>query len=92
MFTQDIVWDRVVLQSNWGHILFGLFSSLANTFWNFLCLAVTDPDIPCLVTYNNQSRKAEATTAGNNLGTTVDVNNLFKKTALLFLALLGTKT
>ena len=67
-----------------AHIAFGAVGALANAVGYFLGLPITNADVALLVSHHDKGGKTEPTATGDNLGTTVDVHDLFKQAITFF--------
>lgn len=82
--THDVVRDRVALEFHGHEVLFGVLGALFNRIGNLVSLAVTDANATFTVTDNTKSGEAETTATFNDLGATVDENNLFNQLVTMF--------
>ncbi|EXU82662.1 hypothetical protein AX23_11295 [Brucella melitensis 548] len=67
------------------HVALGSFGRLTDSFRHFTCLAMTEAHAALLVANNDERSKTEATAALDDLGNTVDVNELIDEFAVALL-------
>jgi hypothetical protein len=88
--TVNIMMQRTTI-AQWyeDQIALCAFGSLADSFWNFASLAVTEANATLLVTNDDESSKTETTAALNNFGDAVDSNQLVDEFAIALFAVLA---
>ena len=77
--THDIMRDRVALELYGNEVLLGVLGALFDSIGNLVGFAVTDTNATFFVTNDAKCGEAEATTTLNDLGATVNENDLFNQ-------------
>jgi hypothetical protein len=86
----DIMVQRAAIAQRYeDQIALCAFCCLADSFWNFTSLAVTETNATLLVTNDDESSKTETTAALNNFGDAVDSNQLVDEFAIALFAVLA---
>src|SRR5690606_10466460 len=86
----DVVMQRTAVAQRYeDQIALGAFGGLADGFWNFTCLAVTETDATLLVADDDEGCKAETTAALDHLGDAVDRDQLIDEFAVALFAVLA---
>src|SRR5439155_25827140 len=79
---EHFVRDGGFFQSHVHHVAPGDIPALADGVRHFAGLAQAEPEAAALVTGHNQGAEAEAASAFDDLGGTIDVNHLFAQLVL----------
>jgi len=82
--THDVVRDRVALELHGHEVLLSVLGALFDSIGNLVGFAVTDTNATFFVTNDAKSGEAEATATFNDLGATIDENDLFNQLITVF--------
>ena len=81
--TDDVMGNGNLGQGHFGHILFGLLDTLADSLGHLVGFAQAVADLTPTITDHNDGAEAETPPALDNLGNTVDEHDFFYEFVLI---------